>query len=89
MSKADHMGDVTVALSDLPPQKVVRKWHSLGDEKGEVELVLQWCYDADRDFEAFPEVDESGKMPNELCVGVFPREKSRGQGQGHRGQGLE
>ena len=71
VSSADFMGDVTVALSELPPQKVVRKWYSLGDEKGEVELVLQWCYDADRDFEAFPEVDESGKMPNELCVGVF------------------
>ncbi len=71
VSSADFMGDVTVALSELPPQKVVRKWYSLGDDKGEVELVLQWCYDADRDFEAFPEVDESGKMPNELCVGVF------------------
>ena len=65
------MGEVTVALSELPQQKVVRKWHSLGEDKGEVELVLQWCYDADRDFEAFPEVDESGSMPNELCVGVF------------------
>ena len=71
LSKADHMGEVIVALSDLPQQKVVRKWYSLGPEKGEVELVLQWCYDADRDFEAFPEIDESGKMPNELCVGVF------------------
>ena len=50
-----------MALSELPPQKVVRKWHSLGDDKGEVELVLQWCYDADRDFEAFPEIDESGR----------------------------
>ena len=65
------MGEVIVALSELPPQKVVRKWHSLGDDKGEVEVILQWCYDADRDFEAFPEIDESGKMPNELCVGVF------------------
>ena len=71
LSKADHMGEVIVALSELPPQKVVRTWHSLGEDKGEVELVLQWCYDADRDFEAFPEVDDSGKMPNELCVGVF------------------
>ena len=71
VSSADFMGDVTVALSELPPQKVVRRWHSLGEDKGEVELVLQWCYDADRDFEAFPEIDESGKMPNELCVGVF------------------
>ena len=44
LSKADHMGDVTVALSELPPQKVVRKWHSLGEDKGEVELVLQWCW---------------------------------------------
>ena len=71
LSKADHMGEVILALSDLPQQKVVRKWHSLGEDKGEVELVLQWCYDADRDFEAFPEIDDSGQAPNELCVGVF------------------
>lgn len=77
VSSADYMGEVSIKLSDLAPQKVIRQWHTLHDPtgkrsvEGEVELILQWCYDADRDFEAFPEVDESGKAPNELCVGVF------------------
>ena len=80
-----------MALSDLPPpQKVVRKWHSLGEEKGEgrIRRPAVVLADADRDFEAFREIDDSGQAPNELCVGVFAREKSRGQGQGTR-EGLE
>ena len=67
----------------------MRKWHSLGEDKGEVELVLQWCYDADRDFEAFPEIDESGEDAQRIVRRRLPGAESGGQGQGHRRQGLE
>ena len=61
LSKADHgrrdRGAVRAASAESRAE-VAFTW---APDKGEVELVLQWCYDADRDFEAFPEIDESGK----------------------------
>ena len=79
LTSADFMGEFLVPLADLPDQKVTKKWYALGKSdkhksdniSGDVELVLQWYYDEKLDFDAFPDVDDSGKPPNELCVGVF------------------
>ena len=92
VTAADYMGELQVALSELPPQKVCRKWYALQDKtgqpgQGEVEVILQWCYDADRDFEAFPEIDNSGQAPNELCVGVFRARNLAAKDKGIVGKG--
>ncbi|KAH8046599.1 hypothetical protein JL721_12360 [Aureococcus anophagefferens] len=79
LTSADFMGEFLVPLADLPDQKVTKKWYALGKSdkhksdniSGDVELVLQWYYDEKLDFDAFPDVDDSGKPPNELRAGVF------------------
>ena len=59
----------------------VRKWYPLeadagGDHKssnvhGELELILEWCYNPELDFDPFCEEDKyPDKPPNEVCVGL-------------------
>ena len=59
----------------------VRKWYALeadagGEHKssnvhGELELILEWCYNPELDFDPFAEEDKyPEKPPNEVCVGL-------------------
>ena len=59
----------------------VRKWYALeadagGEHKssnvhGELELILEWCYNPELDFDPFCEEDKyPEKPPNEVCVGL-------------------
>ena len=79
VSGADFMGQFEVDLNDCLDGKVKRLWRSLAprtekDEvSGDVELVLQWRYNARLDFCPFDGfVDEhEGEAPNELRIALI------------------
>ena len=77
LSSADAMGGFSVPLLPLADHLVVTQWHALermnlkGEVSGELELVLQWRYNPDLDYDPFGDPDEHpGKDPNELRVAV-------------------
>ena len=74
-----HAGQFEVDLNDCLDGKVKRLWRTLqprtekDDVSGDVELVLQWRYNARLDFCPFDGfVDEhEGEMPNELRIALI------------------
>ena len=79
VSGADFMGEFEVDLNECLDGKVKRLWRTLAprtekDEvSGDVELVLQWRYNARLDFDPFGGfVDEhEGEAPNELRIALI------------------
>jgi len=74
-SSADQMGSIQISLEALfETRKVHKKWHSF--DEGEVELVLQWRFNPDLDYDPFQrfhhEADtHKGKEPTELRIALF------------------
>jgi hypothetical protein len=73
--------DVIPAQIHAVEKQRVRKWYALeadadGEHKssnvhGELELILEWCYNPELDFDPFCEEDKHPeKPPNEVCVGL-------------------
>ena len=80
MSAADFMGELNIPLETVE-KKRTRAWYPLeadaeGKHKssnvvGAVELILEWCYDPEMDFDPFMEPDEHpDKAPNEIRIGL-------------------
>ena len=80
MSAADFMGELNIPLETVE-KKRTRAWYPLeADAKGKhkssnvvgaVELILEWCYDLEMDFDPFMEPDEHpDKAPNEIRIGL-------------------
>ena len=73
--------DARPAQINAVEKQRVRKWYPLeadagGEHKssnvhGELELILEWCYNPELDFDPFCEEDKyPDKAPNEVCVGL-------------------
>jgi hypothetical protein len=71
---------IPAQLNAVEKQRV-RKWYALGADaggehkssnvQGELELILEWCYNPALDFDPFADEDKyPEKPPNEVCVGL-------------------
>ena len=84
ISAADFMGAIQgIDLSQIVPNKIHRKWHSLqtedplskkvckGDVHGDVELVILWRYNESLDWDPFDRATVSDGPVNELRIAAF------------------
>ena len=77
ISSADAMGTVTIDLT--PDHAITREWYTLGQNdkglpkevSGEVNVVMQWRYNPDLDYDPFSEpIEYPDEEANELRVAI-------------------